>query len=359
MANIRRWWKRNYGIVLLIVGAYLLAIISYLFSSSKFLTPLGAPLEYAHSAEATIADAVRAETGSDLSSAARQAIRLTIIEGLELFEGRSVLRTALEHLAVAFFVGASLIVSIEWYTRKKTTQEIGREVLQAVFEKIVPPAVFRTVRDYILLEGSIRRDWTYTMRLREPPMGLPDREHYVLATTTHHFRIHNLTGRTGEVHPLELYLDPDPSWALPGGKVPRFTKLTVDGIEVPKDKFLTNELKLDYGVKLPPDEVQGVEIEIEAEEVGRRPTETGTWTLHYLVEGLTVTMHNDVPDIECDVKLHHAQHREFRKIQKDSWRFDDVLLPGQGFQIRIRPATKPKALPAPSNPSNASLADGL
>ena len=332
---LRRIWAQDRTLLLILVLLLALSLVCYVMAHTHAITPFFVMSDRVDSMDDEIRQLISSEkSASEMTPAGRRALRRLLVEHLQAFETRSFARTLLEHLSLTLFVTFLLIITIELHTRRKAREEISREVLEAVFQKIVPDEVFKEIRDYVLMARVIKRRYRFEMRMWKEDEGA---ETYLIADVVHHFWVHNLTGRPNQKYPYRYGLADDPSLDRASGEhLPKFTRLLVGGKPVDLTKASAEGgRRIEYEVPLDADSKVGTEVQLEVREVGRFPKETGVWTLDTLVDSLTVFVDLPVAGLKYEVAPQHHRARHFQKVEQDLWTVDSVFLPGQGWQLSV------------------------
>src|SRR5207249_4711328 len=71
----------------------------------------------------------------------------------------------LRDVGIATIVAAFLAVTIELYSGTRLEKRVAENVLDATFEKLVPPVIYAQVRDNVFRSEVMRHDWTIELSI--------------------------------------------------------------------------------------------------------------------------------------------------------------------------------------------------
>jgi hypothetical protein len=248
-------------------------------------------------------------------------------------EKKSLWKNIFNHLSTAFLVSLILMLIVELYMRRKAYEETGRDVLEYVLKKEVPPIIFNEVRDNILNSPVIRKETRYEFKFSKNRYNdLPSNMIMIERKTI--YEIHNLTSRR-IIHPLRASLFLYPSAEVAGGTVelPRFVELRINGETV---KPLETEIDRGSIVLKHPVSLKksgSATILLLSEELVWN-CDTGVWFSVTMGENLYIHITELPPDLLIrDVELIHPSSSEFKSPRENFWEFKGGILPGQSFKM--------------------------
>ena len=265
-------------------------------------------------------------------------------------------REAGKHFSIALFVAGLLILAVEIHTKSELRREIedynekikkeireyrdevARDVWTAVSRTLVPKTISNEV-EYIFKSQIIREECYYTITFHENYNGLPE-DTIVLHRTLDCF-IRNLTGDEG--HPytfsstiispfqnVEVELNGE-KFTLPKHIICKINKKPV---EVENCIDPENPFRFNYEIKLPKSDSIKTHLYHECEEICRIQ-DTNSYITGVCLKNLRIIINNQIPNKISvqDVNLHHPRPDELYNTQKNMWRYDGGVVPGQGFEI--------------------------
>lgn len=257
-------------------------------------------------------------------------------------------------LGIGVVVSVFVVVFIEWRAGLTLRSEIARDVLEAVYERVVPMPIYKQVRDNIFRSDVVRRDWTVAIEVVDIPGrstdGVGD---IVVVESTMSYKLRNLNDRA-----IAFTVSGGVDLNVACGErddIPRFQSIEVDGGVWGRDKGLdeatglklledASEIALVDGLLLNRDGVRqirfrkevvfGREHSIQVKYTVLRAIRVpGTYVLSSPApaEGITIDI-KPCAGVAFDVLPLHPQADEISG-EKSSWRFGLGILPWQGFRI--------------------------
>jgi hypothetical protein len=248
----------------------------------------------------------------------------------------SLVRDVLEELGIAFVVAAILAAGVDTFARMKSADELQRDVLAAVFRRLIPDQFFEQVRDHVLTAVKVRKQYRLKVKLiRELSDHPGDFECETFLT----YELHNITGYSPKSlinHRLDHDLTGHDST---GKKLPRYIFATID--EKPLDLTqCVDQFLLTHEIKLPKGK-QPLSVKIHAASIMRVP-DTWNWNMSDLAEGATIEIEVAAPEatgVKFEVRALHPENQELKAKEhngaggKWEWEFKPALLTWQGFEV--------------------------
>jgi hypothetical protein len=239
-------------------------------------------------------------------------------------------------LGIAFTIAAILALGVESFAQLKAAEELKRNVLAAVFKRLIPEPVFNQVRDHVLTAVQVRRKYCLSMKLTRELNGRPGEFE---CETCLSYELHNITGYSPKsliIHDLDHDLEGRGS---DGNCLPRYTIAVIDGQPLDLNKCIVNKYRLEHETMLP--KGKSLLVKINSASIRKVP-DTWNWNMSALAEGATIEIEFAVPDVtgvKFEVRALHPQHKDLHPMDdngthgKWKWSFEPALLTWQGFEI--------------------------
>jgi hypothetical protein len=249
-------------------------------------------------------------------------------------------------LGMATTVSFIVTIAIEYYSAKRREADIRSGVLDAMLGKIVPQIVWEEIKANIIGKQVLCEGWHLDATLKKEKLVEEEgkrSEDQFLITATLTYTLRNQLNKKQAVllsHELENDIKGKDS---EGVDIPDFRQLAVrpsvgdakdiKGTELRQQKFWIENM-LDVPVELPA--AGSVEIALQRKEAV--PVPGGyPWYVNWVTVEPKITIKTDVKGIDFLVFARHPNRKALRPIiTGESWVFDGVLLPGQGFEVMIK-----------------------
>jgi hypothetical protein len=269
----------------------------------------------------------------DVRSAFRDWVTASEPESVTLIIGRD--------LGIAVVMAVILTIVLELYARQRLADDIREGVVEAVFQRFVPPAIFAEIRDHVLSARSLKRQWRLEMTVyRDSALALLDPGYFVSRTVVS-YRVYNMTNYACE-EPLRSHLDKDVVGKDAQGRpLPRFEEVRIGDEIFEGEKLgkLLSEDGLSYETmrSLPRNGQDCLIVTNDIREIIKVP-DTFCWSMSSTTEEAEIVIDasaSTVTDIAFEVTaLHPDRARLVETIAGRTWVFAGGMLPWQGFQIR-------------------------
>jgi hypothetical protein len=248
-------------------------------------------------------------------------------------------------LGIAIVVSTFVAVFIE-YQREEETRKDAVDVFMG---RIIPIRVWDDFRNNIIARQVICESWDldiFITRAQVTMEGGGPQEQFV-ATGTMVYKLNNLNNliRSEQLPKLWHELESDFRGVDQAGReLPRFILMswTAEG----EDAKLWDEEKLREFVQegkltvpssaLPKKSHGPVEVVVKRKEI--IPIPGGfPWYMYWITLKCKITIRTNVEGLTFDLWPRHHQPEKFRPLLPgDTWSFDGVLFPGQGFEIQCK-----------------------
>jgi len=233
-------------------------------------------------------------------------------------EGRYLLvAEVLRELGTAMSISVLIAAFIEMGLARKTFEK----GLDAVMKQTVPPEVWAEIKQHVISQPVLRHDWVIVMNITPKERGK-----YV-STTTVGYGITSLRDLyTHEVHhEVDGPRVPDPNNCFQSIKV----------AHIPEDlKKVVKDNRADFSIYFP-EENSSKDVELVFEEWVKE-NDVITWWMNAATLALKVQV-NVPATLDVKVHPHHPEEKILTKISNSCWECKGVMLPGQGFEIRLSP----------------------
>jgi hypothetical protein len=268
-------------------------------------------------------------------------------------------------LSIVFFVGVVLIyVSHDW---KEAVGELTAEILRdlgiaccisaliafvievglarkmfangldAIMRRTVPPEVWEEIRQRVISQPVIREGFRLAMDIAQPKEG----EEYLSKTTLQYVLVSLQDGLNFYVeHELDAHRNPRGMGAV----AERFT-FVEKGMPLSKEhqtyrgQELKHLLSADgLALKFPATFEHNrdkVPVTIQFTEVVQLP-DIVTWWMTTASLNPEFVVANLPPNIAVDLQAHHPAQNQLKPNGPRGWKFDGVMLPGQGVEFRFK-----------------------
>jgi len=356
-------------------------------------------------------EALKRKLKSAALSAQRLAFKL-LVWVLALAGVVLILWSELNHESSTFYVvvrdlGIGLLVSafvtslIEWHASKTLRLEVATDVVEAVFQRLIPDSIWRQVATHVFRAETVSYELELNIEVlgRDNPEAVAFEESYKneqgvhLMRYTARRRVVNVNQTKGVDYKLHAGVDADLS--MPELNIPRFDKIIVTGRESAADialQFKDGTLgdKTPAGGRFKPatpsiffklwtegdddhtavvDDVTfkcvpnvGVSFEVPCKipASGEMKVSYDTWrgirspgifpyTIGVPADGMVVNVIAP-PDMKITVTPLHADPKAVTQVSEREWRLDRGILPGQGVQVNFSPRDAARAAPRAAQP---------
>lgn len=223
-------------------------------------------------------------------------------------------------------IALCIAVIVAWIIELRLSGDTFIRGLDAIMKRTVPNEVWEHFRQHIISQPMSREHWTLKMNIEEQSAG-----GYVSRTALS-YRVVALEDRLDRpvMHGLDRHRD------LPGdGR--RFKGASLDGKEVPDlAPFLTDDGRtLTLPVSLPKCG-DHLEVALQFDELIRYP-DTIVWWMNRTTSDVSIEIVGAPETWTIEPRVFHPSRRKFEPTTGNrKWHFDSLLLPGQGFEIRMK-----------------------
>jgi hypothetical protein len=303
---------------------------------------------------------------------------VTVLIGLSaICISRKYPETSIKHhllrdIGIACLVAVIVSVIYEVITRNMAKHETTIETLNKAMDSFVPSDVWAEVTEQVMKRNFLRRNIEIKIRVfREGELGggqkvsLPQSR--AVLWMSYAYDLYGLSAGSSKVdvqHELGYHM-----WDQEL-RLPRFIRVTVSGpgkesknyegdsLNRIDDKKGSIHLKDADTVKLPPpDRNTPVRITTERYEIVSTPGLYGL-VMPQLVarssgenaQTITITIESLPDDLEAKVVTYYGPH-QFTPHQPNSWTYDSIMLPGQGFYIVFNSRFNKQVFVSPAKPS--------
>lgn len=267
------------------------------------------------------------------------------------FSPGTLLREGLRDLGIAVVISFVVTIVIEYYSAKRREADIRSGILDAIMEKIIPPAVWDEIRSNIIEPAILCETWNLTVVISRDPVVLQTENQQVdqyVATGTLTYTLSNLLNRD-RVYRIRHELESDiQGKELNDNVLPRYTSLTSDardgvsGEEINyngqalKDRRYWTDNMLTVPVRLPRSPSSPVRVAVSRKEIIQIPGGY-PWYMTWVTLNPTISIETQIQGINFDVVARHPNSRLLHVVAPGKvWQFSGVVLPGQGLEIMCR-----------------------
>jgi hypothetical protein len=259
----------------------------------------------------------------------------------------------LRDLGISLFVAVVLTVAMEAYARRRLQDEIRTGVIEAAFQRLIPPAVFDEICRSVIGAVCVKRHWELRMIIQHDDAISREHANHYASKSTLQYELHNTADFLVE-QTISIGLDEDVRVVDSNGlSLPRFLEITVGDETYKEDALKANlddsGLEFTKTIKLQPGFIR---VAATMWEVVRVP-DTCVWSTPTIADGVTVVI--DTSNVRGEkiafnvVALHPERIRMEQPHKGSEWKFRGGMLPWQGFQVitydpSSRSATSQKAI---------------
>lgn len=156
-----------------------------------------------------------------------QDVKSAFRDWMTAAEPESIALIIARDLGIAVVMAVILTLVIELYVRQRLADDIREGVVEAVFQRFVPPAIFAEIRDHVLSARSLKRQWRLEMTVYRDSGLTPSDPGYFVSRTVVSYRVYNMTNY-GCDEPLRSHLDKDVVGKDGQGEtLPRFVQVRI------------------------------------------------------------------------------------------------------------------------------------
>lgn len=245
----------------------------------------------------------------------------------------------LRDLGIALCISVLIALAIEL----KLSGRTFLSGLDAIMQRTVPKDVWQDFRQHVITQSMMFEDWSVTMKIEKTFDGI------AVSATKVKYTIVALDDNLNEQH---IVTELDSHRDLQGTSE-RFTSAIIGGDLYPSRihllcaGFLPNERTLDLPVKLAKRKDR-VTIEFEFKESIKR-SDVIVWWMRRATKNVTLYIESFPESWDVDVKTFRPEPPlEASGTNLYKWDFNGIMLPGQGFEIQIRPKTKVPTIKPPT-----------
>jgi hypothetical protein len=265
----------------------------------------------------------------------------------------------LRDAGIGIFVSVLVTSFIEWSAGMTLRREVAADVLEATFEKIVPTVVYQEVADNVFKSPVFRDSWFVDIRALDraghEELYREIDDDIVILDYTVRYAVENMYYTPKEID-FVGGIDLDVPLFEQG--IPRFKRIRLTGrdesLEKGEDELSedrTREIlkargKLEVGeITLSCDGRRllfDLKRELESQgrmdclyEVRRGLHVPGAFLLSTPVPAADATIRASGRSVTFHVNALHPDNRALRMTGTDEWKFNRVLLPWQGFHVRV------------------------
>lgn len=270
----------------------------------------------------------------------------------------ALLSEVLRDLGIAFLVAVIVARFYELGMRRRHDLETMESILDASMGEYVPPEIWQEVKRQIIYRSVIRRDVDIRLNLTRDA----DLENsQAILWVEFEYELHGLTNESAKMtvkHELDYQFRNEQK------DLPRYQRVVVEtdegAIEYEGPDRLAAILKdgvITLSIQLEPRGGKPVRILTERLELTNTP---GSYNLYMTELTKVVRLHvKECPsDTQLEVKF-RGREEGIRKAGRMTWIYDELILPGQGIEIKFKqdsdqPAQKVLGLPNKSS-SNSTI----
>jgi hypothetical protein len=277
-------------------------------------------------------------------------------------DGSEYLVDVVRDLGIGLMVSVFVVVFIEWRAGLTLRTEIAKEVLEAVYGRIVPDVVYDQIRDSTFRSDVLRRDWELEIKVL-PTEGNEEEysaaresassDEVFLIESTVSYQLENLNDNK-IAYTVSHGIDLDVPIKSHG--IPRFTEVEVDDDSQSLDSDVACELLANHT----PYEEEGLALTVDEENqvlftkmaqlpragavavrytLRRAIRAPGVYVLYCATpaDGIKIKI-DSTKELKFDVRPLHPQGKRIRVVESARrWEFPYGILPWQGFQIVSSP----------------------
>jgi hypothetical protein len=278
--------------------------------------------------------------GARLSRPGSDSVAASLKFWREHISKESTVIVLLRDFGIAIVIAVLITVIIETKARARLQDELRLGVLEAAYQRLIPPALFEDVKGHVIGAKVLKKDWAIRMTVYQDA-AITD---HLVSNTIVTYQLHNLTGATVQ-EILEFVLDEDVTGVDDKSRIPRFESIKI-GMKEYKGSDLVAKLRADgFGCSLPVSiGKEPLPVVLTMKEIVRVPDVT-VWSTTKATEGAEVTISKaGLEHIKFEVQALHPDRksRMTEQIEGVKWVFEGGMLPWQGFRIRSWRTEPPK-----------------
>ncbi len=308
-------------------------------------------------------------------------------------------------LGIGLLVSAFVTSLIEWHASKTLRLEVATDVVEAVFQRLIPDSIWRQVATHVFRAETV----SYELELNIEVLGRDNQEAKAfeesykneqgvhLMRYTARRRVVNVN-QTKDV-PYKLHAGVDADLSMPELNIPRFDKIIVTGRESASDialqfkdgtgdrtpaggEFKTAPPSIFYDLwtkagddhtaivddvtfKCVPDVGVSFEVTCKIPAAGEMKVSYDTWrgirspgifpyTIGVPADGMVVNVIAP-PQMKITVTPLHADPKAVSQVSEREWRLDRGILPGQGVQVNFSPREAAQAAQGAAPPAAGAI----
>jgi hypothetical protein len=225
----------------------------------------------------------------------------------------------LREFGIATFISVTIASLIEIGLARKTFEK----GLDAIMKQTVPEEIWDEIKQHVISQPVLRRNWAIVMDIKRKEDGK-----YVSETTVS-YSIESLR----DLLTHKVHHEVDGHRVIDGDHCFKSIGIGSDSIDLTK---VVKNNKADFSIYFPQEKnKKSVEVKME-ERVGE--SDVINWWMNTQTLGVTVEVHAPAT-LSVEVHPHHPEKKILAKIENNPrWECKGVMLPGQGFEIRLSPA---------------------
>lgn len=274
----------------------------------------------------------------------------------------SLLHHALRDVGIAFIIAFLVTVVLEHYSHRQREADIRSGLLDVILGKVIPPDLWAELKASVIAEGILCDSWELRVVIHQESLqieGQPAQPRFVARSTM----TYTLRSQINRDYPVELKheLEAEEIGQRNNGEmIPRlvslacqaassvdhFPELNLDAQQL--EAYLdANRSLIKIPLTIPAAPSQGVRVVLEREELATIPGQF-SWYVFWITRNPTVSVDtSQISGHDFRVYARHPNRGRLRQIGSGIWRFEGIMLPGQGFAIVFRTKrTSPPPQPA-------------
>ena len=222
-------------------------------------------------------------------------------------------------------MAACISVIIALIIEVKLTQKTFVKGLNAIMNRTVPEPIWEDFRKNVITQRKMRKNMVITMDFQGIHLG-ENFQRCKSATSVKYTLVTLVHKQNAQVsHHRDIHRTPKEASSA------KFS-LKVEGTPWP---FCTEDGMINFQVKLSKNHPEK-RIEYEFKELIYCP-DVAVWSMSLSTLCVALEIKNLPKEWSVDVEMNHPPDHRMPKVGTNQWGFNGVLLPGQGFEIRIRP----------------------
>ena len=250
------------------------------------------------------------------------------------------------HMSIAFLISLIIILTVELRTRRLTRaehdrhlEEVKQNVWNAIGKRLLGERI-ATELEAIMKETAAKQECVYSITFRKPDNELANDRDHIILEVINRFKLRSLSDerKRDRIYPFKSSV----AGYQQLGNLPRYTLFSngKDETEINPTTDKDNKSLLARNIDLPTTPEGRVEVAVGMEMVYKLH-DSEVFITEVPIEGLTIVVKNLAFDIIGGIEIDMI-HRcdELERPAEGFWVFPRAILPGQGFYINWKEATK-------------------